>query len=182
VQFESELETNSVRRIRSHCHHNGHGRQRALCIQRLAAAALEGFFQGWLWASLKRTGQNQHWVLVWSSLAFALWHLSAVLLETGFNPPLAQVPIFMVNASVLGAIWGMLRLISGSMLVASVGHGVWNGGAYVFFGFGAKVGALGIQETAIYGPEAGVLGLVLNFVFAAALWLWCKREATLEAA
>jgi membrane protease YdiL (CAAX protease family) len=70
----------------------------------------EGFFRGWLWSSLTRAGQSRQWVLLWSSLAFALWHLSAVLLDTGFNPPLAQVPIFMANAAVLGAIWGMLRM------------------------------------------------------------------------
>jgi hypothetical protein len=70
----------------------------------------------------------------------------------------------------------MLRLISGSVVVASIAHGAWNGGDYVFSGFGTKVGALGIQETSIYGPEVGVLGLVLNLVFAAALWQWCQHE------
>lgn len=53
--------------------------------------------------------------------------------------------------------------------------GVWNGFAYVFFGFGTKVGALGIENTALYGPEIGGAGLVLNVLFAAALWRWCKR-------
>jgi hypothetical protein len=81
----------------------------------------------------------------------------------------------MVNAAVMGAIWGMLRLLSGSVVVSSLCHGVWNGGAYVFFGFGAKAGALGIQENAFYGPEVGVLGLALNLLFAAALWQWCRR-------
>jgi hypothetical protein len=51
----------------------------------------EGFFRGWVWAALKYTGQNGYGVLVWSSLAFALWHWSAVLLEAGFNPALGQV-------------------------------------------------------------------------------------------
>ena len=142
----------------------------------------EGFFRGWLWASLKRADQNKLRVLVWSSLAFAAWHLSAVLLETGFNPPLAQVPIFLVNAAVLGAIWGMLRLISGSVVAASVSHGVWNGVAYVFFGFGDEVGALRIEETAIYGPEVGALGLALNLVFAVVLWQRCAREGPMAAA
>lgn len=142
----------------------------------VATVTEEGFFRGWLWTSLKRTGQSTQWVLVWSSLAFAAWHLSAVLLDTGFNPPLTQVPIYLVNATLLGAIWGMLRWISGSVFVASVGHGVWNGLAYVFFGFGAEVGALGIRETALYGPEVGITGLILNLVFAAVLWQRCKTE------
>jgi hypothetical protein len=137
----------------------------------------EGFFRGWLWASLARTGEKQTQVLVWSSVGFSLWHLSAVTLNTGFDLPLSQIPVFMVNAGVMGAVWGLLRWISGSVVVASLSHGVWNGIAYVFFGFGTKVGALGIENTTIYGPEVGILGLVLNVSFAAALWQWWKARA-----
>jgi hypothetical protein len=141
----------------------------------------EGFFRGWLWASLKRSGQGKVAVLILTSVAFALWHWSSVMLPTGFNPPLAQVPIFMLNAAVLGAIWGMLRLLSGSLVVASVSHGVWNGLAYVLFGFGTHLGTLGISNTAIYGPEVGVLGLLLTVAFAAGLWCWCAREGAFVA-
>jgi len=130
----------------------------------------EGFFRGWLWAALHRCGQGKLAIVVLTSAAFALWHWSSVVLPTGFNPAPAQVPIFMLNAFVLGAIWAMLRLLSGSLVVASVGHGVWNGLAYVLFGFGAHAGALGITNTALYGPEIGMLGLILNATFAAALW------------
>jgi len=135
----------------------------------------EGFFRGWLFASLERAGVQNERILVWSSIAFSLWHLSAVTLSTGFDLPAKQIPVFMINAAALGVIWGLLRLISGSVIVASVSHGVWNGGAYVFFGFGTKIGALGIDDTAIYGPEVGILGLVLNLIFAAALWRWWKH-------
>ena len=38
-------------------------------------------------------------------------------------------------------------------------------------------GALGVEQTHIYGPEVGLLGLVLNFLFAAALWFWISKEA-----
>lgn len=144
----------------------------------VAIVTEEGFFRGWLWASLERAGQKQVQILVWSSIAFSLWHLSAVSLETGFDLPAEQIPVYLVNAGVIGAIWGMFRLISGSVIVASLSHGVWNGGAYVFFGFGTNVGALGVKETAIYGPEVGFLGLLLNIVFAAALWRWwASRKA-----
>jgi len=136
----------------------------------------EGFFRGWLWASLGRAGRTQGQTLVWSSIAFALWHVSAVSLKTGFDLPAARIPVFIANAAVMGAIWGLLRLISGSVIVSSVSHGAWNGGAYVFFGFGTKLGALGVRETAIYGPEVGVLGLALNVAFAAALWQWWKAR------
>jgi len=35
---------------------------------------------------------------------------------------------------------------------------------------------LGISNTAIYGPEVGFLGLLLNVGFADALYCWCARE------
>lgn len=136
----------------------------------------EGFFRGWLWASLERAGQSPGRILLWTSLAFSLWHLSAVMLPTGYRPPLAQVPVFMVNAAVIGAIWGLMRQISGSVIVSSLSHGVWNGITYVFFGFGTKVGALGIANIALFGPEVGVLGLALNFAFGAVLWRWWTRR------
>lgn len=136
----------------------------------------ESFFRGWLWASLERAGQRPAQVLIWSSIAFALWHLSVVLFETDFDVPAPQVPVYIVNAAVIGAVWGLLRWISGSVIVASLSHGVWNGGAYVFFGFGTTVGAFGIQETAVYGPEVGFAGLALNVAFAAALWWWWKAR------
>lgn len=136
----------------------------------------EGFFRGWLFASLKRAGENPSRILLWSSIAFALWHLSAVTLDTGFDLPLTQVPVFMINAALMGAVWGLLRIISGSILVASLSHGVWNGGAYVFFGFGTKTGVLDIEDTAVFGPEVGILGLALNMAFVAALWLWWKKR------
>ena len=37
--------------------------------------------------------------------------------------------------------------ITSWLIVASVAHGVWNGLAYVLFGFGTKVGALGVEAT-----------------------------------
>jgi uncharacterized protein len=136
----------------------------------------EGFFRGWLCASLRRANQGKIAILILTSIAFALWHWSSVVLPTGFNPPMSQVPVFMLNAAVLGAIWGLLRLLSGSLVVASVSHGVWNGLAYVLFGFGSHIGALGISNTTIYGPEVGILGLLLNLGAAVALCCWSARE------
>lgn len=129
----------------------------------------EGFFRGWLPASLRGAGLDDRRVLIASSLAFSAWHVSAVTLDTGFDLPLSRVPVFLVNAAVLGAIWGAFRLASGSIVVASVAHGLWNGGAYVLFGFGPKAGALGIDDGPLYGAESGWLGLLLNFALLA--WL-----------
>ena len=142
----------------------------------VALVTEEGFFRGWLWASMKRTGMSEAKVLVWTSVAFAAWHISAVALPTGFNPPKEEIPVFLVNATVMGMIWGMLRWLSGSIVVTSLCHGLWNGLDYVFFGFGTHKAALGITQTRIYGPENGYLGLTANIIFAAALWFLVVRK------
>jgi uncharacterized protein len=136
----------------------------------------EGFFRGWLWGSLVRRGIIESHVLIYTSIAFALWHISAVILDTDFRPATSQVPIFLINAAVMGMVWGMLRWMSGSIIVASCSHGLWNGIAYVFFGFGTKTGALGIRDTAIFGPEIGILGLISNAVFAFLFWQWWRTR------
>ena len=135
----------------------------------------EGFFRGWLWAALKRAGQSDRQVLVWTSVAFTAWHVSAITLDTGFDVPAAEIPVYLVNATLLGLIWGMLRMLSGSILVASVSHALWNSIDYPLFGFGEKVGALGIQQTHIFGPEVGLVGIALNLLFAAFLYRLTKR-------
>ena len=142
----------------------------------VVAITEEGFFRGWLWASLTRAGNGSGRTLVWTSVAFALWHLPAVSLDTGFDLPAAQIPVYMVNATLLGLIWAMLRLASGSLVVASVSHGVWNGLNYALFAFGTKTGALGITETAIFGPEVGFVGIGLNGLYAALLWRRVRGE------
>lgn len=131
----------------------------------VAAITEEGFFRGWLWASLQRRRMSERSVVLWTSIAFSLWHLSAVALDTGFDLPASRIPIFMVNATLLGIVWGMLRSISGSVIVASVSHGLWNGLTYPLFAFGTKTGALGISDVSLYGPEVGLLGIVFNSLF-----------------
>ncbi len=135
----------------------------------------EGFFRGWMWAALKRAGQTDLQVLIWTSLAFTLWHVSAISLDTGFDVPVAESPVYLINATLLGVVWGMLRMASGSVVVPSVCHAVWNGIDYPLYGFGEKVGALGIEQTHIYGPEVGVLGVGLNLVFAIALYFYIRK-------
>ncbi len=140
----------------------------------VAIVTEEGFFRGSLWGVLRRAGLSETSVLIWSSLAFAAWHISFVTLaKDGALPPL-QATVFIVNAAVIGLVWGLIRSISGSVIVSSVSHGVWNGAAYVLFGVGSVVrhGALGVTATAIFGVEVGAVGLVLNVLFAA--WLWWR--------
>lgn len=130
----------------------------------------EGFFRGWLWAALKRAGLGDTKVLIGTSLAFTAWHISAISLDTGFDIPADEIPIYLVNATLIGAVFGALRLISGSVVVPSLCHAVWNGIDYPLFGFGERVGALGIEQTHLYGPEVGVLGIGLNLAILACLF------------
>ena len=132
----------------------------------------EGFFRGWLWASLKRTGRSNTHALVWSTLAFTAWHIPPISLDTGFDVPAAEIPIYLINATLLGTIWGILRMVSGSVVVPAV----WNGIDYPLFGFGEKIGALGIGQTHLFGPEVGLIGILLNTAFL--LWIWRKYVTT----
>jgi membrane protease YdiL (CAAX protease family) len=133
----------------------------------------EGFFRGWLWAALDRAGWSTWALVVGTGLGFAAWHISAATLAAGFRPPPSQVPVFLLNVLALGLAWGLLRARSGSIVVTSLVHGVWNGLAYVLFGFGTKVGALGVRRTDLFGPEVGFFGLALNL--ASVAWLWTTR-------
>ena len=136
----------------------------------VAIVTEEGFFRGWFWGSLEKVGMKTDRVLIWSSIAFALWHISAVTLDPDFKRTTAQIPVYLCNAAVIGAVWGLLRARSGSIIVTSLSHGLWNGMAYVLFGFGSRPGSLGIRNTALFGPENGLLGLGCNLIFAWLLW------------
>ena len=137
-------------------------------------ATEEGFFRGWLWSSLGRAGMTPTGTLIATSVAFSLWHLSWATLTTDGKLPWAELPVFLVNAAVIGIIWGLLRAVSGSVFVVAVSHGLWNGIDYIFYGAAAKTGALHIANTAFFGPEVGWLGLAANAVFAALLWRWWR--------
>lgn len=135
----------------------------------------DGFFRGWLWASLQRAGVTQRGLLVWTSLAFAAWNVPLALLGADFHLPIAQALILLPNVAVIGLIWALMRQRFGSIVVASVSHGVWNGLVYTLFNEGPTIGALGIHNTGVFGPETGLVGLALNLAFAAVLWLGFPR-------
>lgn len=143
----------------------------------IAIVTEEGFFRGWLWAALKDAGLSKTKIIIFTSIAFSLWHAPEVTIGSEFALPPAQIPVLLINAVVIGAIWGILRDLSGSVIVSSLSHGVWNAGAYVLFGDGLKAGALGIKNTSILGPEHGLLGLGLNLVVLILLWQhWAAIE------
>lgn len=136
----------------------------------------EGFFRGWLWGAFGRAGLSSGKVLAVTSLLFTAWHVSAVTSGTDYGLPWDQVPVYLVNAMLMGLVWGLMRLVSGSIIVASACHAVWNALAYGLFGFGTKVGALGIANTAFFGPEVGYLGILLNGAFF--LWLLARAKSS----
>jgi hypothetical protein len=65
--------------------------------------------------------------------------------------------------------------MSGSIVVSSVSHALWNGAAYAFYGEGPKSGPLGLPNTIVFGPEIGMVGLAANVVFFVGLYLWASR-------
>jgi len=137
----------------------------------------EGFFRGWLMASVGRAGLGPIATLGASSIAFSAWHWTWAVLDSGLDLPAGQIPIYLTNAAMMGAVWGMLRLISGSVVVASVSHAVWNAIAYTLFGAGPIKGALGIGQKFLFDAEVGLVGLALNVVFALGLWKWWQASS-----
>lgn len=136
----------------------------------------EGFFRGWLWGSLKKAGHSDFKILILTSIVFVVWHISAVVSDSDYGLPLTQVPIYLINAFLLSMIWGAMRLVSGSVVVPAVCHAVWNAFAYGLFGFGEKIGFLGVSNTFLLGPEVGYLGIVLNGLFFMWLWKYVKNS------
>ena len=87
------------------------------------------------------------------------------------------MPPYLASVLVLGAIWGQVRAVSGSIVGAGFCHAVWNALAYVFFGHGQKAGDLGIEPFEMFGPERGLLGLGLNLLALGLFWCWWRRTA-----
>lgn len=135
----------------------------------------DGFFRGWLWASLQRAGMTERGLLVWTSVAFAAWTVPMPLLSSDFHLPIFQALILILNAGVIGLNWALMRQRSGSIVVASVSHGIWNGLVYTLFNAGTTPGVLGLHNTGVFGPETGVVGLALNLAFAAVVWVGFNR-------
>ena len=105
------------------------------------------------------------------------------LLETT-APPVARcsarnqgvVPIYLANVIVLGLTWGLVRVVSGSIIVASFCHAVWNALVYEFFRYGSGSGSLGIAAFNVFDPERGWAGLGIDLVVLLLLWRWWRRN------
>jgi membrane protease YdiL (CAAX protease family) len=140
----------------------------------LAMITEEGFFRGALWGSCVRAGFSPAKTLVWTSLAFGLWHFAVPIIDPDFAQPLSKVPQYVMGSTAFGVAMGVLRLRSGSIVVPSAGHALWNALVYTFFGAGEKIGQLGISDPSIWDPERGYAGLVLAVLGAILLWYWVK--------
>jgi uncharacterized protein len=139
----------------------------------------DGFFRGVLWGSCERAGFSPVKIVIWTSVAFGLWHLMVPIIDPDFTQPLSKVPQYVVGSTAFGVAMALLRLRSGSILVPSACHALWNATVYTFFGAGERVGQLGINDPAIWDPERGYAGLVLTIAAVVVLWLWVKPREKL---
>ena len=139
----------------------------------------EGFFRGALWGSCVRAGFSPAKTVIWTSFAFGLWHFAVPIIEPDFAQPLSKVPQYVIGSTVFGVAMGLLRLRSGSIIVTSACHALWNALAYTFFGTGEKMGQLGISDPTIWDPERGYAGLALAMIVAA-LWWWRVKPAAVS--
>jgi CAAX protease family protein len=142
----------------------------------LALITEEGFFRGALWGSCARAGFSPAKTVIWTSLAFGLWHFAVPIIDPDFAQPLGKVPQYVIGSTAFGVAMGLLRLRSGSIIVPSACHALWNASVYTFFGAGGKTGQLGISDPSIWDPERGYAGLVLAVLAAVLLW-WRIKPA-----
>ena len=134
----------------------------------------EGFFRGALWGSCARAGFTPAKAVIWTSVAFGLWHFAVPIIDPDFAQPFSKVPQYVVGSTFFGVAMGLLRLRSGSIIVPSACHALWNASTYTFFGAGERVGQLGISNPSIWDPERGYAGLALAILVAVLLWWWVK--------
>lgn len=143
----------------------------------LAILTEEGFFRGWLWASLKKDGCSRGAVLALSSVAFSLWHVAEILFSKSYSLGPLAATVILINAVLIGAIWGIVRSLGSSIVLSSLSHAVWNASTYVIFGDGNVPGVLQMQTSVWVHPERGLLGLLLNGVLLFLLYRsWRTKE------
>jgi len=134
----------------------------------------DGFFRGALWGSCERAGFSPAKTIVWTSVAFGLWHLAVPIIDPDFAQSGSKIPQYVLGSTAFGVAMGLLRLRSGSVVVPSACHALWNATVYTLFGAGGKTGQLGIADHRIFDPERGYAGLVLAIVASVVLWAWVR--------
>ena len=140
----------------------------------LALITEEGFFRGALWGSCERAGFSPVTTIIWTSVAFGLWHVAVPLIDPDFAQSGSKIPQYVLGSTAFGVAMGLLRLRSGSVVVPSACHALWNATVYTLFGAGEKTGQLGIVDHRILDPERGYAGLALAILGAVVLWWWVR--------
>jgi len=134
----------------------------------------DGFFRGALWGSCERAGFSPAKTIVWTSVAFGLWHLAVPIIDPDFSQSGSKVPLYVLGSTAFGVAMGLLRFRSGSVVVPSACHALWNATVYTLFGAGEKTGQLGVADHRVFDPERGYAGLVLAILAAVVLWAWVR--------
>ncbi|MCP2520536.1 CPBP family intramembrane metalloprotease [Candidatus Aminicenantes bacterium AC-335-A11] len=134
----------------------------------------EGFFRGWLWGIIEKSGFKSWIGLVWTSVIFCLWHYAVTKMV--FHLTGIHIPVYLINILFIGFVFGFLRQMSGSLLAPSIAHALWNALSYTLFGIGEKAGVLNIASRKIFDPEIGLLGLLLNFFAVILFWRLAYRK------
>lgn len=134
------------------------------------ALAEEWGWRGWLLPALLPVGRWPAVLLV--GVVWGLWHAPVVLL--GYNYPLAPAPLRLllmtVFCVVVGSLLGWLRLRSGSVWPAAIGHGFVNAAAGMPVLFAAAGAPVDPATTGLLGWTGWVVMLVaLGGVAAVAL-------------
>jgi len=142
----------------------------------------DGFFRGALWGALHRAGRSSDEILIWTSTAYVVWYVPILWLTPAPVLGAEAFLVHVVNIWLLSLSWGVLRLVSGSVLVSAWSHGLWNGLAYTLFGFGAARGAMGVVDPLRFDPERGWAGIAVNATAVVVLWRWWRRKEAYEAA
>jgi hypothetical protein len=140
----------------------------------------ESFFRGWLWGMLENRNTNLWSILIWTGGLFSLWHFAINFVMPDMNIASLVAPVYLGNLFLLGINLGLLRKASGSIIVPSVSHALWNTLLYNFYGFGDNTGALAVSSYQLFDPERGILGLGLNIISAGFLWLYINKKQSLK--
>lgn len=141
----------------------------------------DGFFRGVLWGVLDRAGRSTDAILLWTATAYVIWILPLLATMPSAASGLEALAVHALNLWLLALAWGVLRLVSGSVLVAAWAHGLWNGLAYTLFGFGAAAGALGVTDPVRFDPERGWAGVAANAAALLLLRRWWRRHELVAA-
>ena len=138
----------------------------------LTVTTEEGFFRGWLFGIMEKYDYTPKLIIVLTSLAFAIWHIPLFFLGGGLGGAYNLIPLYLSTVFTGGAIMAIIRYRSGSIIVSSLSHTIWNSVNYILFGFGTAVGVLGITPITIFDPERGFLGLGINVLFLIIFWYY----------